>query len=790
AENVPVKNLLQTILANTGLTFVLQSDELIVITKTEFTAPANQLTGTVVDETGEPVPFANVVQLALPDSTFINGVSTAANGRFSVERATDKPVLLEITFLGYERYHAEISDNNNLGTIRLQPQSTQLGEVVVTASRPMLKLNRGALVVNVTNSVLNKETNVLDVLRKIPGMMLKNGELSSFSGGKPAIYINGKKAQSMSEVNRLEVKNIKEVKLNTNPGAEYDASVGAVLEITTLKKDEGWSLQLDADMSRNHKWRHGEAVKLNYKKESLNIFGTFGYNSYGRKTYQLMKTEITNPDTVWLQTTELKTDMSMPYYEYSAGADYEISKDHSIGIVYDGYFYKSDDEAPYTTNILANNAAFSTIDGNSFLKDKYSQHHVNTYYSGTLSDKIKLDVLADYARTNSRRNQDVTENSDKFGRKEINSHNRAKYDLYAVNGKLGYTVNEHHSFVLGSDWSKVLGSSFLEYKDNAANGARSTTNEHKLAAYLSYYFQQNNFSVNGGLRFEHVRYNFNDLKQHEKSIEKTYNNFFPNFGITYNNKISQTFSYRIGINRPQFGRLNNYSYYLNQFSQQEGNPLLQPQISHKIQYSLAYQFVYFSLGYTYNKDYIGAYYYTDSKNPERYINTWKNFDKQQQLTAILNLDKRFGAYNPSLMTMFMKNIQQVQSVKGILTADKPIWMIQWNNNFHLPHKILFNIEYQFRSKGSIQFFTFNPTHVFNASVSKSWLDDRVQLTLKARDIFRKEIDIYDGRINNIYFWQHEDQDRRLFSLHLTWRFNNYKKSYKGKSAATDELNRL
>ena len=47
-----------------------------------------------------------------------------------------------------------------------------------------------------------------------------------------------------------------------------------------------------------------------------------------------------------------------------------------------------------------------------------------------------------------------------------------------------------------------------------------------------------------------------------------------------------------------------------------------------------------------------------------------------------------------------------------------------------------------------------------------------------------------SRINNIYFWQNEDQDQRHVSLSVVYRFNNYSKKYKGQSAADDVLNRL
>lgn len=66
----------------------------------------------------------------------------------------------------------------------------------------------------------------------------------------------------------------------------------------------------------------------------------------------------------------------------------------------------------------------------------------------------------------------------------------------------------------------------------------------------------------------------------------------------------------------------------------------------------------------------------------------------------------------------------------------------------------------------------------------------LQVRLAGEHLLDRRMSLYDGRINNIYFWQDEDQDQRHVSLSIVYRFNNYSKKYKGKSAADDVLNRL
>ena len=58
---------------------------------------AQTFTGKVVDEKNQPLPYANVVLLSLPDSTFVAGTVSDESGAFSLR--SEKPDLLLRVFL-------------------------------------------------------------------------------------------------------------------------------------------------------------------------------------------------------------------------------------------------------------------------------------------------------------------------------------------------------------------------------------------------------------------------------------------------------------------------------------------------------------------------------------------------------------------------------------------------------------------------------------------------------------------------------------------------------------------
>ncbi|CAM1359906.1 TonB-dependent receptor [Tenacibaculum xiamenense] len=83
-----------------------------------------RITGTVVDEAGEPLPGANVV---VKGTT--NGAATDFDGKFILNAKSNSGTVL-VSFIGYETKEVSYT-SSNLGTIKLEP-SNILGEVVVT----------------------------------------------------------------------------------------------------------------------------------------------------------------------------------------------------------------------------------------------------------------------------------------------------------------------------------------------------------------------------------------------------------------------------------------------------------------------------------------------------------------------------------------------------------------------------------------------------------------------------------------------------------------------------------
>lgn len=114
----------------------------------------HHLTGRIIDEQGEAVPFANVLLLSPADSAVIAGGVSNESGVFVVPYETAK-VIAKVSYVGYKTV-CRLFTTEQAGTIRLQPETRTLQAVKVKGYRPQYKMAKGGMTIDVENSVLSQ----------------------------------------------------------------------------------------------------------------------------------------------------------------------------------------------------------------------------------------------------------------------------------------------------------------------------------------------------------------------------------------------------------------------------------------------------------------------------------------------------------------------------------------------------------------------------------------------------------------------------------------------------------
>ena len=149
-------------------------------------AQSREVTGTVTDETGAPLPAVSVVQKGTS-----NGVVTNERGMFSITVTGASPVLV-LTYTGRQPQEIIIGSGNNYNvSLSL---SGPMSEVVVTAlgiRRSERSLGYSTQEVKGDDLTLTKEQNVLGSLAgKIAGVQV-TGSSGANMGGTQKIVIRG-----------------------------------------------------------------------------------------------------------------------------------------------------------------------------------------------------------------------------------------------------------------------------------------------------------------------------------------------------------------------------------------------------------------------------------------------------------------------------------------------------------------------------------------------------------------------------------------------------------------------
>lgn len=199
-----------------------------------------QITGTILDETGEPIIGANVVQKGTT-----NGTMTDLDGAFSLNVPNN--ATLVVSFIGYNSMEVNVAGKSKI-TVTLKEDTQKLEEVVVVGYGTQKKVTvTGAVTAigadEITQAPVANISNAL--VGRLPGVRVQNtggmpGQESSVDirgFGKPLILVDGIE-QPGFQVDPNEIESISVLK--DAAAAIYGVKAGnGVVLITTKKGSAG-----------------------------------------------------------------------------------------------------------------------------------------------------------------------------------------------------------------------------------------------------------------------------------------------------------------------------------------------------------------------------------------------------------------------------------------------------------------------------------------------------------------------------------------------------------------------
>lgn len=192
---------------------------------TAATIAQNTITGIITDTTEAPLSFANIILYEVGKEKAVTGVISNETGTYFFENIANGNYVIEVSVLGFETKKSDefqIPQSKLIVDFILNEEAQNLDEVVVKSRRPQFKQTAEKLIVDLENSDM-VNTNLQDVVKKVPGIIMTNGNVSYAGQGNIRILINGKTTDYMdtaSLLRDLPADNISKVELIQQPGSE------------------------------------------------------------------------------------------------------------------------------------------------------------------------------------------------------------------------------------------------------------------------------------------------------------------------------------------------------------------------------------------------------------------------------------------------------------------------------------------------------------------------------------------------------------------------------------------
>ncbi|MBR6432069.1 MAG: hypothetical protein IKS64_04380, partial [Muribaculaceae bacterium] len=336
-----------------------------------------------------------------------------------------------------------VSGAQEVDTLQAADMMVELRELVVKGDLPNTRIKGNAMITRVEGTPLATSGTLGELLVKVPGMTGTEESPEVLGKGAPLIYINGRLMRDDSELKRLRSEDIRDVEVINNPGAQYDATVRAVVRIRT-KRQQGEGLSLDLTVTDEQDLRYNfnkpnAKLGLNYRTGGVDIFGSVYYFHQDYRQYSWLE-ETTNTTKLFHQVGPYTMTWKNDYLTYTTGANWQISDNHSVGIRADlTHYLGGTNMVIYDEDVFENNVKIDHLYSEQTSKEtKPLGILTNTYYNGT-AGRLGIDFNFDFLSTEINTARENVENSlvnDDFVRSGSGTESR----LYATKLVLSYPV--------------------------------------------------------------------------------------------------------------------------------------------------------------------------------------------------------------------------------------------------------------------------------------------------------------------------------------------------------------
>lgn len=563
--------------------------------------------GTVVDQSGQPIPGATV-SILLQNEELVTGTNTSMDGEFQLDLNPGN-YILRITYVSYSNHEERIGlvdgEALDIGEIRLNQSTQQLDEVVVESQAAAVEMRLDRRIYRADAEMEAIGGSALDLLENIPSLETDfDGNVSLRGSDNVRVLINGRPSALLSggtdALASIPSSNIERVEVITNPSARYDAQGDAGVINIVLKRNRLTGLNGSVSARTGIPDDHRISTNLNSMTNNANWFANLGLRYRDRPSERNRFQRFQSADTSYQYSQSQERSRAELRGDIRLGAEFFISDRQTLT---PSAFFRIRDRDNRSDTFYRDMDILGNLEREVFREDIEDEDRTNFEFDlayefdigGESNQRLRADIKFDY--------QPETEASNLREFNQITGEDivRQRTDNY----------EETTDFLIQADYRRDLGDS-AEFEAGFRSTNRWVNNDYTVeelqngiwvpfenfnddfrytqninAAYGILSSQFGKFSVQGGLRLEQTVIETELIESGEGS-EQNYLNLFPSVFMNYefNDQNSVQVSYSRRLSRPRFRNILPFSNFRDSRNIFTGNPNLNPVFSDS--YELSY----------------------------------------------------------------------------------------------------------------------------------------------------------------------------------------------------------
>lgn len=730
---------------------------------------AQEIRGSVADKDQCPIEGATVV-MQTPDSVFVDGVTTDSLGRFVFHREM-KQYRLIFQHLLYKSVVKDYNVAGDIGVVTMDEQDAYaLNEVVVSAQRPLVKAENGALTYDV-EALAEKTTanNAYEALTRLPGVLEQGGSLSLIGAGSVTVILNGRPSSMSSEqlvslLKSTPVSNVEKAEVMYSAPAKYRVR-GAVINLVLKdRKSEDAFLrgEVGADFTQARYAQGNGRMNFSFGGRKVTADVLYAADYTKRRTgYDFISHHTL--DNVVHDVEQYNTGLRRKLtHNVRTSLEYRITENDHLNMAY---------TAAITPSLrTVENSEGTLSESSNVRKGDEQMHNFTLYYTACWGMNIGVDYTC-YSYPS------VQEFSNRIGEDEQNFSADSRQRINRWNVYVGQT------HVLPQDWSLNYGINFSFSNDKSSQfyhaqegGDMSSLNSETKLDERTYNFYAGLEKAFG----ERLSLSLSAAGEYYRLAGYDRWAIYPSLQLNYMLSASHIFQFSFSSDKayPSYWSMQDATSYLNSYAKVVGNPALHPSTDYTadLTYILKSKYI-FSLYYTHVKDLFAQLAY-QSSNELAMIYQTVNYDYEQNFGLSVILPFTVGNFWNSRLTLDGSYFRDVCRDYHAIGFDNRVWrgIVMLNNTFRLSSKPVISLELNgLYVSPSVQ-GNYDLSSVWKVDAGLKWTfaDQKAELRLTGNDLFNSATPNACVNDRGQRFEINQHADSRFLSLSFTYKFGGYK----------------